>query len=370
MSVTSTEEQPTRPPRAARPPSLHILGGAEVRRCIAADRPGCLRVVEDGYRAHDRGRTVNPHSSFLKFPHAPRNRIIALPAHLDDEQPTSGLKWIASFPANIDAGLPRASAVLVLNDQQTGYATTIMEASNVSAARTAASAVLAAELLLGARSASCVGIVGAGPIAREVLDFLRDVGWGVERFALFDLDRTRAGRLGELAAGDFPDADVVVEDTIADTIRASDLVVFATVAGAPHVHDPRLFDHHPVVLHLSLRDLAPEIILDSQNFTDDIGHAVRESTSLELAARLTLGADWEVHPDPVAARQRLGFVTGTIGDLIEGRVARDPEATTIFSPFGLGVLDVAVGRWVSQSVADDATQVTGFYETPVEGHPS
>ena len=47
-------------------------------------------------------------------------------------------------------------------------------------------------------------------------------------------------------------------------IRSSDLVVFATVAAEPHVHEVSWFAHNPVVLHVSLRDLAPEILLVDQ----------------------------------------------------------------------------------------------------------
>jgi len=31
------------------------------------------------------------------------------------------LKWIASYPGNVQRGFPRASAVLVLNDYENGY---------------------------------------------------------------------------------------------------------------------------------------------------------------------------------------------------------------------------------------------------------
>ena len=50
---------------------------------------------------------------------------------------------------------------------------------------------------------------------------------------------------------------ITVHDSAEEVIRRSDLVVFATVAGAPHVHDPAWFAHDPLVLHVSLRDLAP-----------------------------------------------------------------------------------------------------------------
>ena len=55
--------------------------------------------------------------------------------------------------------------------------------------------------------------------------------------------------------------------------------MFATVAAAPHVHDPAWFAHNPLVLHVSLRDLAPEVLLGSTNVVDDVEHCLKADTS-------------------------------------------------------------------------------------------
>lgn len=66
-----------------------------------------------------------------------------------------------------------------------------------------------------------------------------------------------------------------------------------------------------MVLHLSLRDLAPEMILAAQNFTDDVDHAVRERTSLHLTEQRTGNRD---------------FVDGTLADLLRGRLVSTTDA--------------------------------------------
>src|SRR5881392_3594566 len=166
---------------------LSIINGKIVFDIIRAHRADCIEVVRHAYLAHAQGQSVNPDSHFLRFPDKPDCRIIALPAYLGQNFDVAGLKWIASYPANIQRGFPRASAVLVLNSYETGYPFAILESSIISAARTAASAVLAAHWLNGqsCRTPS-LGIVGTGFIARYVYDFLIDTGWAIEEVRLYD----------------------------------------------------------------------------------------------------------------------------------------------------------------------------------------
>lgn len=330
-------------------PPMAVVTAAEVGAAIDANRPACLDVVRRCYLTHDDSASALPHSSFLRFPHLARDRIIALPAYLGGDFDVAGIKWIASFPENTARGIPRASAVLVLNDLTNGYPYAVMEASLISATRTAASAVLGAEALLGARRAGSVGFIGTGLIADHVRRFLRDLNWQIDGYRLFDLDDRAAHRFAATLRADGA-SDVTVESDVAKAMGA-DLVVLATVAGEPHLHDPALLAHRPVVLHLSLRDLSPQMVLAAQNITDDIDHAVRERTSLHLAEQQVGHRD---------------FVHGTIADVLRGRLRRDPDRAAVFAPFGLGVLDLAVGAWVFDQVrANGGGQlIENFFPAP------
>src|SRR5215510_8716701 len=172
---------------------LSIINGKTVFDIVSAQRRECIRIVREAYLAHADGRSVNPDSYFLRFPDKPDCRIIALPAYLGKGFDVAGLKWIASFPANVRRGFPRASAVLVLNRYDTGYPFAVLEGSTISAARTAASAVLAAFWLSGrSRRAHALGIVGTGFIARYIYDFLIDTGWDIEELRLYDKSRAES----------------------------------------------------------------------------------------------------------------------------------------------------------------------------------
>jgi ornithine cyclodeaminase len=331
---------------------LSIINGKTVFDIVRAHRCECIRVVRDAYLAHADGQSVNPDSYFLRFPDKPDCRIIALPAYLGNDFDVAGLKWIASYPANVQRGFPRASAVLVLNDYETGYPFAILESSIISAARTAASAVLAAHCLNGQSSrAHSLGIVGTGFIARYVYEFLVDTGWAIEEVRLYDRSPHESEKFRNTVCRLEQHRTVTVVPDVAELVRASNLILFTTVASTPHVVDAALFEHNPLVLHLSLRDLAPEILLRSQNVVDDVEHVMKANTSPHLVEQQTGNRN---------------FVTGTLADIMTGRRSVDRSRPIIFSPFGLGILDLAVGKWVyDQAVAagQDLRLSDFFYET-------
>jgi 2,3-diaminopropionate biosynthesis protein SbnB len=330
---------------------LSIINGKTVFDIIRARRDECIEIVRDAYLAHARGQSVNPDSYFLRFPEKPDCRIIALPAYLGDGFDVAGLKWIASYPGNIERGFPRASAVLILNSYDTGYPFAILESSIISAARTAASAVLAAYWLSGqSRRAHSLGIVGTGFIARYVYEFLVDTGWTIDEVRLHDRSPLESEKFRNTACRLEQHRAVTVVQDVAELVRASDLVLFTTVAATPHITDPALFEHNPLVLHLSLRDLAPEILLESQNVVDDVEHVMKANTSPHLAEQ-KMG--------------NRGFVTGTLADIMTGQRSVNRSRPIIFSPFGLGILDLAVGNWVyDEAVAagQDLRLSNFFYE--------
>ena len=132
------------------PPSVRpvaVISGAQVQKALHGQEKEIVELIEATYRLHGAGDSVNPPSYFLRFPDRPSSRIIALPASIGGHLGVDGLKWISSFPENVAAGIPRASAVLILNDHDTGYPFACLESSIISAARTAASAALAADWL-------------------------------------------------------------------------------------------------------------------------------------------------------------------------------------------------------------------------------
>jgi N-[(2S)-2-amino-2-carboxyethyl]-L-glutamate dehydrogenase len=367
-------------------PPFAVIPGAQVRRVLAGREQQIVELVEATYRLHSAGDSVNPPSYFLRFPDRPSSRIIALPASIGGELRVDGLKWISSFPENVAAGVPRASAVLILNDHDTGYPFACLESSIISATRTAASAALAADWLSRGRGSgdgrggasggggasgrpARIGFFGAGLIARYIHTFLAATGWTFDEIGVHDLSAgSAAGFRGYLEQSGPQQSGpqqpgiqqpgipqpgtasrITVHDRAEDLIRSSDLIVFATVAGQPHVSEVSWFEHNPLVLHVSLRDLAPQILLASANVVDDVEHCLKANTSPHLAEQLTGSRD---------------FLLGTLDDVMAGRVSVPTDRPVVFSPFGLGVLDLAVGKYVYDEAArsGELHVIDGFFD--------
>lgn len=325
---------------------FQIVPHAVAAEALDGSRDAVLAAVESAYLAHAGGETVNPSSHFLRFPQRPANRIIALPAYLGGEVAMPGLKWISSFPGNHELGLPRASAVLLLNDDRTGRPLACLESAHISAARTAASAALAVRALRPRSGPVSLGFVGAGVIARTIADYLQHTGLPVARFVCHDLMPERAQqfvsdveKLWPLS-GDTADLEVAL---------GCDVVVFATTAGTPYLPETLRFEPGQTVLNISLRDIHPRTLLAAQNVVDDVDHCLRAQTSPHLAEELSGGRD---------------FVTGTLADVLLGRCELRPGEPVVFSPFGLGVLDIALGALVLDRAKNDARTVTvaNFFE--------
>jgi ornithine cyclodeaminase len=240
----------------------------------------------------------------------------------------------------------------VLNNPETGYPFAVLESSIISAARTAASAALAAHWLGGeSHRAHSLGIIGTGFIARYIYEFLIDAGWSIEEVRLHDQSPHESEKFKRAVCRLEQHRSVAVVSDASEVVRASDLIVFTTTASTPHIANAALFEHNPLVLHISLRDLAPEILLNSQNVVDDVEHVMKADTSPHLAEQRTGNRD---------------FVTGTLADFMLERRAVNRCRPIIFSPFGMGILDLAVGKWVYEravSAGQDLRLSDFFYET-------
>jgi ornithine cyclodeaminase len=312
-----------------------LMNSRQVKSVLKGRELDIVRLVRMAYETHANGDSSLPHSTFLRFAENERNRIIALPACLGQDFQVAGVKWIASFPGNQELNLDRASALVILNSTQTGRPQAILEGSVISAKRTAASAALAAQHLSQKEDTASVGIIGCGLINFETIRFLMAVYPDIKQFVCYDIDVERARQFTRKLHGSWPRVDAIVATDVQTVLRQCKLIAIATTALTPSIADLSECMPGSTILHTSLRDLTPEVILACDNIVDDVDHVCRAATSVHLAEQLSGNRD---------------FIRCTLADITSGRspARRDPNSIAVFSPFGLGVLDMALAQWVLQ----------------------
>jgi 2,3-diaminopropionate biosynthesis protein SbnB len=310
-----------------------VLNREQVTSILADQHAEILAVVRSAFEAHGAGRATVPLSMFLTEPSRPRDRIVGMSAYLRTHDEWAGMKWISSFPDNVEIGKDRASSIISINSLADGRVTSLMEGSAVNFARTGASAALAARTLHTEDRLSAVGVIGCGPINLSIVQFLFAVYGARLHLLLFDIAEDRAiafaARVGELAPG------VEVElTTSADVVlRGAPLVSIATNTRNPHIESLDGCPKGATILHMSVRDIAPREIERQDNVIDDPNHMFRVNTSLHLLEQ---------------ERGHRQFIRCTLGDVLLGRTAprRSDTDVVVYSQFGLAFLDIAVAAHV------------------------
>ncbi len=313
---------------------LLVFTADDVENALWSNVDRVLGAVDHAYRLLS--DCTNPESTFLRFDGEDSpNRIMALPAATPG---SAGIKWVSSVPRNVERGLPRASAVIIMNDRSTGRPVALLEASEISLLRTAASAVVIARAIDAEWTS--VGVIGTGALSRCVIRLLAATDNRPSVLRAFDLVPERTQEFLLWGQTVLPESRWEPAQSLEEAIAACTTVVFATTALRPYV--PSSTDlGGKVVLHLSLRDLAPESLLDAVNVVDDVQHASREGTSFGKA----LAIDPRLHVLDARA-------------VLSNKIA-PTNAAIVFSPFGLGVLDIALADLVSFLV-EPSVRVSDF----------
>jgi alanine dehydrogenase len=157
----------------------------------AVDPSDAVDAVREAFIAHARGEWLMPSKVYLPAP--PDGDFRAMPARGGGY---AVLKWVTSFPRNPERGLPTVGGVALLSDATDGRLLAELDAGALTALRTGAAAVLAAETLGAAEGPAAV--IGCGVNGRAVARTFLARGREV---LLWDTDADRAAQVaGELGA--------------------------------------------------------------------------------------------------------------------------------------------------------------------------
>jgi len=142
-----------------------------------------IRVVEKAFIEKAEGRTEVPPKPGI---HPQKDAFIhAMPAYIP-KMKSAGIKWVSGFPENPKRGLPYISGLLILNDTETGFPTSVMDCTWITAKRTGAATAIAAKHL-ARQNSKVLGILGCGVQGRSNLEALTAVCKNLEEVKAYDI---------------------------------------------------------------------------------------------------------------------------------------------------------------------------------------
>ena len=292
-----------------------FFSGADVRRAVSPRE--AFDAVRAAFVHHARGDwTMQPKLYVTNYP---AGDFRAMPALGGGH---ALLKWVTSFPGNAARGLPTVTGVVLLSDADTGELLALLDAAAVTALRTAAAGVIAAETL-SRPDASSVAVVGSGVNGAETVAMFRERNRDV---AVWDLDAARAAavaeQFGAVVAASLEEAlasDVVV------TVTPGRAVLFSEGSLSPGQHVSLMGADGPGKAEIAVTELARGAL-----FCDDWEQA---SHGGELAAAFDAGL--------------IGRVGVTqLGDVLAGQAPGRTSAgdITLFDSTGLAIQDLAIAK--------------------------
>jgi len=202
-------------------PEILYLSRADVER-VGVTMAEIVRALEDMFREKGAGRTQMPPKTAV-YPGKPGSGafINAMPALLP-EAGAAGVKWVGMIPDNFRRNLPSISALLILNDAETGLPVCVMDATWITAKRTAGASIAAAKRLARADSKT-LGVIGCGVQGFGHLEAFREY-FPIRRVKAFDIRPEAAADFARRARDSF-DVEVEIVDSAITAARGCDLIV-------------------------------------------------------------------------------------------------------------------------------------------------
>lgn len=287
-----------------------------------------IDAIEKAVRCLDAKDFAQPIKPYLRYRDL-TNRIIALIAFVGGEIDLAGIKWIASFPDNINHGIPRAHSVVVLNKSNTGEVLSIINTALLSIVRTASVSGLMIRYFLKARPMNKINlaILGWGPIGRHHYQMCTDILKGkLDRIYLYDIRPIDPNTI----TGPYK-AKTIIAKSWQEAYRDTDIFITCTVSKAPYVGEkPK---PGSLQLNCSLRDYKVDILdYTKAIIVDDWEEVCREKTDIEM-----------MHKDKGLNKED----TKSIVDVVARNCLADypKDEAIMFNPMGMAVFDIAMGRY-------------------------
>jgi ornithine cyclodeaminase len=310
------------------------ISAREAERLL--DRGAVLRVVETALKALSDKRIVNGSKGGFSLNDQDGQRHMGAISGCDIAAGVAGVKWFAACDGNSRRGLPRVPATILLCDAVTGLLTGIIDATSLTAIRTAALAVTAIRSCVS-RPLKKATIVGFGPIGQTIARYMP----GEIDVAEIVIGSKSVGAdtfVRSMKTGASP--RFTVESRLDQAVRHADLVVTATglSADTPLVDADWLRRGATVCALGSYQEIDSRIISGADRIYIDNWEAGRQRGN--LAPMIRSGA---------LTRER---IDGEVAEVVAGKIAgrASDDQTVLIVLVGIGALDIALGAELLKQV--------------------
>jgi ornithine cyclodeaminase len=294
----------------------------------------CIAVMRDALIALAAGKVHLPLRTIIRPPDA-AGLMGLMPSYISGDRAAFGLKAICIFPGNPARGKDSHQGAVLLFSADTGELLAIMNASAITAIRTAAVSAVATDSL--AREDACdLAIIGSGIQARSHLAAMSQVR-GIKRCRIASRQIQHAREFVEEMRGEFS-FPLEPITSVEEALAGADLIVTVTSAAEPVVRREWISPGaHLNVVGSSTpkaREVDSATMAASSLFVDR-----RESTISEAGDYLFAVRDGAIGPDHIRAE---------IGEVLKGdKPGRtSSEEITLFKSLGLAIEDLAAADYL------------------------
>jgi len=309
-----------------------ILNSLQIKQLLPI--VDCIELMADALSALARDEVHQPLRTIVRPPNA-RGLLGLMPAYRSGERGAFGLKAITVFPENPSHGKDAHQGAVTLFSRETGELLALMNASEITAIRTAAVSAVATRLL-AREDAQELAIIGAGVQARSHLTALASVRT-IRQARVSARNFDHAQRLAKEVQTNFAFPIEPVRSN-EEAVRGADIIVTATsslepvinkewISGGAHIN--AIGTHSP-----NSREIDSATMAATRIFVDRRESALNESGDYLLAAK-----EGVVTPESIV---------GEIGEILLGKISgRTSESEiTLFKSLGLAIEDVACADYL------------------------
>ena len=302
---------------------IPVLSARHVEAAVSPAR--AVEAVREAFVAYARGEWSMP----------PKVYVPAYPAGDFRAMPALGaghalLKWVTSFPGNPARGLPTVTGLVLLSDASDGSLRAALDAGAVTALRTGAAAVLAAETL-GRQDTETAAVIGAGVNGRAAARTFLARGRSV---LLWDVDEQRAREAAdELGAGLASSREEALAADLVVTVTPGHEILLPEGSLQPGQHVSLMGADGPGKAEIAVAELARTRV-----FCDDWEQASHNGDLVHAVNSGMLGRDDVVQ----------------LGDVLAGTAEGRPSDRdiTIFDSTGLAIQDLAIALAAMERAGD------------------